>query len=291
MFTFNYVQPGSLQELLDLLAGNDGSDAVMAGGTDLLLRYRSKKVQAKRVLSLDLPELQQIEDCESDFLIGASVTLSELIRKFRATMQPMAMLVEAAESVGSCQTRNLATIGGNFCTGNASSDMATALLAANASVIIRSAVHEREMPLDQFFISNRKIALESTEIVTKIRIPKPSPSLRCGGKFIKIGKRRGHIIAALNGAATVQMDDSGIIQKIYLAVGTLAPRPIRLYRCEEAIRGHPLTSELLGEVSGLMLEEINPRDSLRASKEFRTDVAPVVLRRIICAASDLEVDK
>lgn len=291
MFPISYVQPADLEELLTLLKDNDGSDVVMAGGTDLLLRFRSGKLGAKRVLSLELPELQQIEEREDCTLIGASVLLSDLIRHFRDAGQPMAMVVESAESVGSCQTRNLATIAGNFCTGNASSDMATALLAANASVLIRSADRERELPLDRFFIRNRCVALEPNEIVTAIRIPRPNPALSTGGKFMKIGKRRGHVIAALNGAAMVGLDAEGVIRDIRLAAGTLAPCPIRLYRCEQAALNQPLSDELLSQLSGIMLEEINPRDSLRASKEFRTSVAPVVLRRTIRAAAGLEEDE
>lgn len=291
MFPISYIQPSDLDELLSLLHDNDGSTVVMAGGTDLLLRFRSGKLEPKRVLSLELPELKTIEVRNDSVLIGASVLLSDFIRHFQSVAQPMPMLVEAAAGVGSCQTRNLATIAGNFCTGNASSDMATALLAANAVVIIRSAQRTRELPLDRFFIRNRCIALAPDEIVTAIRIPMPSPALRTGAKFIKIGKRRGHVIAALNGAAMVGLDDDGVIRDIRLAVGTLAPCPIRLYRCEQVALNQPISDRLLSTLSALMLEEISPRDSLRASAEFRTAVAPVVLRRVIRSSAGLEEEE
>lgn len=291
MFPISYIQPSDLEELLSLLQGNDESTVVMAGGTDLLLRFRSGKLEPKRVLSLELSELKTIEVREDSVLIGASVLLSDLIWHFRDAAQPMPMIVDSAASVGSCQTRNLATIAGNFCTGNASSDMATALLAANASVIIRSAQQTRELPLDRFFIRNRCIALAPNEIVTAIRIPNASPDLTTGAKFMKIGKRRGHVIAALNGAAMISLDKGGIIRDIRLAVGTLAPCPIRLYRCEQVALNQPVSDELLATLSELILEEISPRDSLRASKEFRTDVAPVVLRRVIRSAAGLEEEE
>lgn len=291
MFPISYIQPATLDEALALLKDNDGSSVVMAGGTDLLLRFRSGKLGAKRVVSLELPELQRIECRANDTLIGAGVKLTDLIHTLRDSAQPLPMVIESAASVGSCQTRNLATIGGNFCTGNASADMATALLAANASIIIRSAESERELPIDQFFIRNRCIALAPNEIVTAIRIPCAPSTLSTGSKFIKIGKRRGHVIAALNGAAMVGLDGDGIIRDVRLAVGTLAPRPIRLYRCEQAALNQPISDELLAKLSDLMLEEISPRDSLRASKEFRISVAPVVLRRTIRIAAGLEEDE
>ena len=291
MFPISYVQPAKLDEALSLLKDNDGSTVVMAGGTDLLLRFRSGKLGAKRVVSLELPELQTIEQRSDATLIGASVKLTDLIRALQNAAQPMPMVVESAASVGSCQTRNLATIAGNFCTGNASADMATALLAANSSVIIRSAEGERELPIDQFFIRNRCVALAPNEIVTAIRIPHADPTLTVGSSFMKIGKRRGHVIAALNGAAMVGLDADGVIRDIRLAVGTLAPCPIRLYRCEQAALNRPLDDALLAQLSELMLEEISPRDSLRASKEFRTSVASVVLRRTIHLAAGLEEDE
>lgn len=281
MYSFSYSQPGDLAEALAMLKGNDGSTCVMAGGTDLLLRFRSGRCRASRVVSLDLPELKTIEADSRQVQIGASVSLKDIVNQFSGLEAPVGMIAETAASVGACQTRNLATIAGNFCTGNASSDMATALLAVGAYVVIASADGQRRLPLDQFFVKNRVTALSPEEIVTKIVIPRKT-GLTYGACFQKVGKRRGHVIAALNAAAVVGVDESGIIRDAALAAGTLAPCPVRLYRSEAAIFDHAVTEELLQEVSEIMLTEICPRDSLRASRQYRLQVAPGLLRRVIC---------
>lgn len=287
MFPFHYVQPRDLAHALELLQGNTGDICLMAGGTDLLLRFRSEKCNAKQVLSLDLPELKTIEETEDQVIIGACVGLTQIIDHFEKSPEPFAMLARCAASVGACQTRNMATIGGNFCTGNASADIATALLAANASVVIQKAGEKRVLPIDKLFVSNRNLAISPEEIVTHILIPRPKVAA-VGAEFIKVGKRRGHVIAVLNVAGLVQTDAAGAIEEIFLAAGTLAPTPIRLYKCEEAARGKMPTEELLEELSAIMLTEIHPRDSLRASKEYRLQVAPAILRRVIRASAGME---
>lgn len=287
MYSFRYSQPKDLKEALSLLKGNDGSACVMAGGTDLLLRFRSGRCRAAHVISLELPELKTIEQNAEGTVIGASVILNDLIRRFSGAEMPLGMVADAAASVGACQTRNLATLAGNFCTGNASADMATALLAADARVIVESADSKRTLPLDKFFIKNREIALSPEEIVTHIVIPRRT-GLRYGASFYKVGKRRGHVIAVLNVAATVGVDESGVVRDILLAAGTLAPCPIRLYRCEEAALGKPISEDLLEELSEIMLTEISPRDSLRASKYYRTQTAPGVLCQVIRCAAGVE---
>lgn len=289
MFPFDYTQPKDLAHALELLQGNTGDTCLMAGGTDLLLRFRSEKCSAKHVLSLDLPELKAIEETEEYISIGASVSLTEIINRFEKAEEPLAMVARCAATVGACQTRNMATIGGNFCTGNASADIATALLAANASVVIQKAGGKRILPMDQFFISNRNLAITPEEIVTHILIPR-CKGRSCGAEFIKVGKRRGHVIAVLNVAGVAQTDENGVLQEIRLAAGTLAPTPIRLYKCEEAARGKKVTPELLEELSGIILTEIHPRDSLRASKEYRMQVAPAILRRVIRASVGMEAE-
>lgn len=289
MFPFEYISPKSLPEALSILAHE--SDALpIAGGTDLLLRYRSKKCCAGKVVNLLLPELSGIQETEEAFRIGASVPLDAVIRFFREKAQPYIAIGQAASTVGACQTRNLATIGGNFCTGNASSDMATVLLALDASVVIASAAGSRMVPLHKFFIRNREIALTHGEIVTEIVVPKQE-EYQTGCCFLKIGKRKGHVIATLNAAAMVGVDASGTIRLVRLSAGTLAPKPLRLFASEPALLGvsiqEPSLGRALENAASAMLTEISPRNSLRASREYRLAVAPVVLRRVIRQAIGL----
>lgn len=288
MFQFQYIDADQLPAILQTLAEKQGDVAPIAGGTELLLRIRAGSAQPRYLLNVDIPSLRAIQAFADWYAIGASAPLTQVVDYFRAAGQPYEKIAATAESVGACQTRNIATIGGNICTGNASSDMATILLALGAEVEIASVRGMRRLPLDQFFIRNRVLALEPDELVTQIWIPRHTDLTWCA-EFIKVGKRRGHVIAALNVGAAMGLDADGVVRAVRLAAGTLAPTPIRLYRCEDILLNQPLTDQQLARVADMMMTEIQPRDSLRASKAYRQAVAPAVMQRAIRAAAGQEV--
>lgn len=277
-----YIKPSNLEELLCALSRNSEGSPI-AGGTDLIVRKRAGKAQPSCLIDLLIPELQMIREEKENIVIGAAVSLSDLAERFSSAGQPYQMLAQAALSVGSCQTRNLATIGGNLCTGNASADLATALLALDASVLIEKSGAARVLPLDRFFLKNRCVALEKGEIVSQILIPR-IPAGSAAAAFLKIGKRRGHVIAILNTAAVLHKDQASGKLRARFAAGTLAPTPIRLYQCETCF-SHLMEKgiafeEALQLLDEVMRSEIDPRSSRRASREYRMQVAPAALRRV-----------
>lgn len=291
MYNFEYLRPKTIGEALRLCREHPDS-CIVAGGTDALIRYRSGKCRAPYVIDILLPELRGIEETESGYIIGACTSLTTVEMYFSAQSQPYCVLSTAAESVGACQTRNLATIGGNICSGNACADMATPLLVLDAALTIASAEGVRELPANRFFVRNRQVALNAGEIVTAITVPKRRNPF-CGAAFMKLGKRRGHVIATLNTAAMVCTDENGIIRDARLAAGTLAPTPIRLYKSEKSLIGCGVALDVLedtlAKMAETMLTEISPRDSLRASKAYRESTAPVALARTIRMACGQEV--
>ena len=209
MFPIAYHTFETLEEVLRFI-GEEDDYRLLAGGTDLMVRYRAGKERAGKLVNLLIPELTGIRETPTELVVGASTSLTSLADAFRPLGEPFSMLCTAAESVGSCQTRNLGTVGGNLCTGNASSDMATALLAADARLTICSRGGERELPLEKFFVRNRVVNLNRGELLKEIRIPKPT-SFRTAADFKKLGKRKGHVIAALNLAVVLELDDGGLI--------------------------------------------------------------------------------
>ncbi len=286
MFPIAYHTFETLEELLRFI-GEEDDYRLIAGGTDLMVRYRAGKERAGKLVNLLIPELTGIRETPAELVVGASTSLTSLADAFRPLGEPFSMLCTAAESVGSCQTRNLGTVGGNLCTGNASSDMATALLAADARLTICSLTGERELPLEEFFIRNRAVNLKAGELLKEIRIPKPT-AFRTAADFRKLGKRKGHVIATLNLAVVLKLDDGGLIRKARLAGGTLAPRPIRFYESEKLLADCPAEGpellRALEQVRACLLTEIEPRDSLRGSREYRMRTAPALLSDMILEA-------
>ena len=286
MFPIAYHTFETLEELLRFI-GEEDDYRLLAGGTDLMVRYRAGKERAGKLVNLLIPELTGIRETPAELVVGASTSLTSLADAFRPLGEPFSMLGTAAESVGSCQTRNLGTVGGNLCTGNASSDMATALLAADARLTICSRGGERELPLEKFFVRNRVVSLDRGELLKEIRIPKPA-AFRTAADFRKLGKRKGHVIATLNLAVVLKLDDGGLIRKARLAGGTLAPRPIRFYESEKLLADCPAEGpellRALEQVRACLLTEIEPRDSLRGSREYRMRTAPALLSDMILEA-------
>lgn len=168
---FRYMRLETLGQTLEALERYPDS-GVIAGGTDVMVQLRLGKRADRRLIDLLIPELTGIREEEDGIFIGPSTSLMEVADYFRTQPGPYDMLSQAAESVGACQTRSLATIGGNLCTGNASADMATALLVMDTELELGSARGVRRMALDRFFIRNRQTALEAGEIVTGMFIPK-----------------------------------------------------------------------------------------------------------------------
>lgn len=290
MYPFQLYRPSTLREALELY--NEYPDScLLAGGTDAMISFRAGKRAEPRVIDILLPELTGVKEKDGAFEIGACTPLFTAAEFFRAQPQPYRVLQEAAESIGACQTRHIATIGGNICTGNASADMATPLLVLDAVLTAASVHGGREIPIDRFFIRNRQTALQPGEILTSIRIPKRK-NAACGAAFMKLGKRRGHVIATLNTAALIGVDPAGTVCEVRLAAGTLAPTPVRLYESEKVLLDAKVTPEeiepVLRRVAEKLLTEIQPRDSLRASREYRECTAPVALTRTIRKACGRE---
>lgn len=286
MFDFRYIRFQTLEETLEYLH-NSSDNCVVAGGTDVIIQYRAGKQTAKKLVDILLPELIGINQDDDYYRIGAATPLAEVSEFFSALDIPYDMLYVAAESVGSCQTRNLGTVGGNICTGNASSDMATAFLAMDALALICSVEGERTIPMNEFFVKNRCTVLRKDELLKEILIPKNS-DLEYGSAFIKLGKRRGHVIATLNVAVLIGWDENGTIRKARLAGGTLAPKPIRFYNSEKQLEGAPVHGiglhMALDKMAEVMTTEMQPRDSRRGSKEYRINASQAAMKDAVMAA-------
>lgn len=290
MFDIQYQRFPSLEETLVFIRDHPDC-ALLAGGTDLMVQLRAGKRKEKTLVDILLPELCGFRETDGAYEIGASTSLTETADAFRGLAEPYRMLADAADSVGSCQTRNLGTIGGNVCTGNASSDMATAFLALDAVFVMCSAEEERVLPADAFFVRNRVTALRPGELLRAIRIPKQHWPVG-GAAFVKLGKRRGHVIATLNLAGSVGMDEHGVIRSARLAGGTLAEKPIRFYESEKLLIGSPAGGEKLrdaiGQVQACMQTEMRPRDSRRGSRQYRIAASTAAMADVIFRACGRE---
>lgn len=271
------VQPFSLDEALSTMSSYPELTLV-AGGTDVVVNFRDKPEKFKGYLFLNkIKGLDCICFEENELRIGALVTHSQLEREPRI-LKDYTALAQGSRSVGSLQVRNIATVGGNLCSGLPSADTASPLLVLDASVRLVSLKGERTIPLTDFFVGPGKTLKRNDEILTEIIIPKAARF--SASAYQKHGKRKA-LELAINGAAVcLELDqDEGICSKARIALTTAAPTPLRVRKAEAFLTGQVLDQQTLDQAGKIAVEEASPRTSLRASAEYRKAILPVLVRR------------
>lgn len=286
MRTFSYVVAHSVEGAVESLV-EYGSDAVpVAGGTDLLVRIKRGFDAPKTVVDLaGIRDLRGIELTEEGLRIGSLTTHAE-IAKSSLVRQRAPAVAEASASVGAPQTRNLGTIGGNLASAVPSADGAPALLALDALVRLAGPNGQRLLPLEQFFVGPRLTVLTQGEILTEVVIPKEA--LDRASRFLKQGRRKALSLALVNAAACVKMDGDKIASA-GIALGAVAPTPIRAHAAESFLVGKRPDEAVLAEAGQIATEEIKPIDDFRASAWYRRELVAVLVRRALAGSLALAV--
>lgn len=275
---FEFYQPSSLSELLDLLEEGIPDTCLLAGGTDLLVEYRSGARKISRLIHLShLSELQDLKCEDGRIKLGAALT-HRSIEKSPLLRGRVPFLAQAAQSIGSPQVRNLGTIGGNLITASPAADLAPPLLVLEAQLTLRKKNSSREIPLSSFFVGLKRTLLDPQEVVTEISFVLPPEN--CSQVFYKLGKRNAMAISIASLAALGQAK-RGFLTEIRVAVGSVAPTPLRLLHTEELLQGERLTQALLKEACRRAQEEVSPISDIRGSAEYRREMVGVLLERAL----------
>ncbi len=269
MKPFDYIRPGNMEDAIAALQAND-EPYLLAGGTDLLIGMKTNAVKPKCLIDLKgIPGIDCIE-YDNGFKLGALTTVrdvevSPLIR------EKIPALSEAAASLGSIQIRNRATIGGNLCHGSPAADMAAILLAMNCELQIAAGNGAKTMGLDQFFTGPNSTVLNRNEVLAQIIIPKEIEQFK--GIYLKHGPRKAMDIGIVNIAILLDADvSSGFCNQIMIALGAVAPRPIRAKKAEALLNANRLTPELIQEAAEAASDEATPISDFRASAGYRRDL-------------------
>ena len=247
----------------------DSEALVIAGGTDVLIKVREGKLAGCRLVSIhDLPELKGIELSDAgDVEIGPLSTFRDgtFAPVIRGTIP---VLGEAADSAGGPQLRAAGTIGGNVCNGITSADTASTLVALDAVLRVRGPRGEREVPIAEWYQGVGKVALAPYELLVKIVIPRANYE-GYTGHYIKYAQRSAMDIATMGVSCLVKLTgDKKAVDDVSLAFGVAGPVPMRAYSAEAAVRGLPI-GEAAEQIGAAALDDVSPRTSWRASREFR----------------------
>ena len=276
---FEYFEPKTIQESLELLDQYNGDARLIAGGSDLLVQMKHGTVNPKYLINISkILELKYIKN-NGSLHIGAATTLHDVL-SFCGRDREFPALLEAIKSLGTVQIRNVGTIGGNICNASPAADSAPPLLVLDARVKLLSVRGERVLPLTDFFKGVNITVMAPNEILAEIEIPEVQPGR--GSAFAKI-TRVGVDISKVNAAAMVQRDGE-ICASCRIALGAVAPVPMRVEQAEKLVLGKKMEHGLLEEVGKKATEEIKPVSDTRSTAEYRKKTAAVLVKEVLLRA-------
>ncbi len=256
---------------------------VLAGGTDLLVNLKKNQGTCTGLVNIKtLPGLTGINFTALTMRIGALTKISAIVEN-ESLQAEFPVLRAAAQSLGTPQIRNLATVGGNLCNASPAADLAVALLVYGAKVFMTGPHGTREMLLEQFITGPGQTALAKGEILTAVELVRPAAT--ANGAFMKHGKRKSHEIAIVNLAVLLLPDqDHSTIAEAKIALGAVAPTPLRARRAEEILINQQAGDSLWERAAVEAMAEVHPIDDARSTAGYRTEMVGVLLKRVLRTA-------
>ncbi len=278
---FQHFAPGSIEEACSLLAQYRREAVPLAGGTDLLVKMKQRKMVPPYVVNLkNISGLDYITYDENDGLrIGALATIQSL-KNSVVVKRHCKILAQAAGVESSVQIRNIATIGGNIANASPAADAPLALVSLSASVVIARSGGDREISIENLFIAPGKTKLDMGEIIREIHVP-PLPT-RSGGAYLKHAIRRTDI-AIVSTAVVLTMSDD-LCGDVKIALGSVAPTAFRAKGAEGLLKGKRITAELAEAAGRVAMEESSPIDDIRGYAEQRQKVIVMLTKQAILEA-------
>jgi CO/xanthine dehydrogenase FAD-binding subunit len=266
---YELVAPGNLPEVLSLMASESGAWLPIAGGTDVMVQYSAGQLPARKLVSIwNLPELRRIEVSADKVEIGAGCTYTDL-REHDLISREFSLLSAAAAWTGGIANQNRGTIGGNIVNASPAADSLPALLAYEAELVLISARGQRRVPYTTFHIGYRKTQLAPDELIQAVCLKRRFSEYYAHAR--KVGPRKAQAIAKVCLAALGRLSD-GVIADVQIAVGAVAPVPLRLTETERSLKGQRIDSQLIQSASKRASEEVQPIDDIRSTARYRGSV-------------------
>jgi CO/xanthine dehydrogenase FAD-binding subunit len=279
-----FYQPASIQEATQLIHDHGPGGYFLAGGTDLVIAIKEKGLVPGYVIDLKrIPALSGIhENPDGSLTIGALTTMRE-VETSSVIRRQYALLAQSAAEVGSIQIRHRATVGGNLANATPSADVAPALLTLDTTVTIAGTQGERLLPLQEFFLGPGRTVMQSGEILTALHIPAHSARLR--GEYIKFSPREVMDLAYVGVAvALVWEPQTRQCQQARIALGAVAPTPMRARQAEALLCNQVVTEELAEGVGAEAARACQPISDVRASAAYRREMVRVLTKRAVLNA-------
>ena len=270
---FDLVAPGNLQTVISLLAEQPGKWLPVAGGTDVMVQYAAGKLTKRNLVSIwNLPELRNIEMLPDEIRIGAGCTYTHL-REHEIVSREFPLLAQAARWTGGIANQNRGTLGGNIVNASPAADSLPALLAYEAELILVSVRGQRRVPYVGFHTGYKTMDLATDELIQALCLPRTLSDYFHYTR--KVGARNAQAISKVCVAAVgrLHVGMNTVIGEVRIALGSVAPVPLRLTELERTVKGNAIDASLLQLVKRQTMAAIQPIDDIRSTAKYRSVVA------------------
>lgn len=279
MKSFELHEPKTAKKACNLLQEFASKGKALAGGTDLLVLLKQGRLKVSHVVNL-----KQIRGLDKltfqpkiGLSIGALVTWTQLIESGMVkTLYPL--LYKAAESMGSQQIRNVATLAGNICHASPAANGPIPLLLYGCTCQVKGSQGDRMVPIETFFSGPQKNKLRRDEILVKLQVPPPPPDAK--GTFIKYALRKAMDLGTVNVGLLLRTNNDRF-DDVRIALGAVGPKPFRAKRAERKLKGKQITEALMREAAHTAAQECSPITDVRASEEYRLEMVKELTFRAI----------
>jgi CO/xanthine dehydrogenase FAD-binding subunit len=281
MQSFDYVAPKNMEEVISLLASQNGRARILCGGTDLLVQLRESRRSAELVIDIKkIPELTQITfDSQNGLRIGAATSCHDICRDPNVS-QHYPGLVDGIKLIGGVQIQNRASVGGNLCNASPAADAIPALIVHEASCNITGPNGSRILPVEEFCIAPGQNALQKGELLTSINIPIPKE--RFGAHYLRFIPRNEMDIAVVGAGASVILDERNErFMSARIALGAVAPTPLFASDAGAFLSGKAITRANIKEAARLAQAVAKPITDLRGTAEHRKHLCAVLVERAL----------
>jgi aerobic carbon-monoxide dehydrogenase medium subunit len=280
IFDFEYLAPKTLEEALTLLSQYDEEERkVIAGGQSLLIIMRQRLITPKYLIDIKgLTDLDYIKFDKKEGLKIGALTIHRAVEKSPVIQKEFSVLSEMEQNLSNVETRNWGTIGGDIAHSDPCGDPIPVLIALNARLKMTGLNGERIVDAEGFPVDFYETVLKPDELLTEIQVPTLPPNT--GVKFTKYNQIEGDLALASVAMSITLDENKKTCSDVRIALGGVAPAPMRAKKAEEVLRGKEITDALLAEAGQAASEEASPTTDIQASEEYRRDLVKVLVKRV-----------
>lgn len=277
-----YIRPLSIEDAVGQMAGSAGTAAILAGGSDLLVRMKGGFIEPELIVDIKAIEgLSEIRETAEGFSIGAAVPCA-VLGENAALKKAWPGVVEAAKLIGSKQVQGRCTIVGNLCNASPAADSVPAMVAAGARAVVAGPAGKRTIAVESVPTGPGRTSLAKGEIIEAILLDKRPP--RSGDAYLRFIPRTEMDIAVVSAGVNLALDEHGVVKSARVTLGAAAPTVLLVEEAAEVLIGSKLDEPTLERLAKVCSGACRPIDDKRGTIEFRRKVAGVLAKRVATTA-------